>query len=224
MSTPSELAEALDTIRELRRAKKADEARKHIETLCAAIPKDADPLERAKALLVRADMRSHADEHDAAIEAYLAVIAELDNVGEGTQAAISVNNLAYHYAMLDRRDEAIDALRESVERRRVLAKQPYLLRAYFNLGYWYLEWDRLAEAESAFRVAIQMGRVWQEPGELGKSLLYLARCVARADQADRAILAYTEAIPNLRAADQDALVTEATNELASLSSVPGGAR
>ena len=224
MNRESELASALKTIRDLRRAKKIQAAREQIESLCASLPGDGDLVDRAKALLVRADMRSHAVEHDSAIEAYLAVIPELDDVGEGTQAAIAVNNIAYHYAMLDRRDEAIEALRDSVERRRVLAKQPFLMRAYFNLGYWYLRWDRLAEAESAFRVAIQMGRVWTDPIELGQALLYLARGLARGDRPDRAVLAYTEAIPNLRAAHRDDLVAEATNELAVLSSVPGGAR
>src|SRR5688500_5131238 len=82
------------------------------------------------------------------------------------------------YAMLGRRDDALAMLRLNRERSR-RAGQPMLLRAYRALAYWHLEWGQGDEAESAARVAVQQARIWREPGDLGESLLQLARVLAK---------------------------------------------
>jgi tetratricopeptide (TPR) repeat protein len=193
------------------------------EALAASLGKDAPEAERADVLWQLADLRSHAEDHAGALAAYGEALPLLDRLGRRREGAITANNVAYHHAVSGRRPEALAALRDARERYRGLAKQPYLLRAYVNLGYWHLEWGELAEAESDFRAATQQARAWGDAGELGTCLCYLGRTLARAGRPDRALLAYTEAVPLLRKAGRP-MGEEAAAELRALSAVEGGAR
>ena len=118
--------------------------------------------------------------------------------------------------------EALAKLRLERERSRRVG-QPMLLRAYRALAYWHLEWGQFDEAESAARVAVQQARTWGEAGDLGESLLQLARVLAKTARTDRALLHYTEAVALLEQAGSPS-ATEAKAELAALGAVPGGAR
>jgi hypothetical protein len=117
---------------------------------------------------------------------------------------------------------ALAVLRETLEQSR-RAGQPMLLRGYRALAQGHLACGQGDEAESAARVSVQQARIWGEPGDLGESLLQLARVLAKTARTDRALLHYTEAVALL---DQAARPTaaEARAELAGLGAVPGGAR
>jgi hypothetical protein len=122
----------------------------------------------------------------------------------------------------DGREEALAMLRLSRERSR-RAGQPMLLRAYRALAHGHLEWGQGDEAESAARVAVQQARIWGEPGDLGESLLQLARVLGKTARTDRALLHYTEAVALLEQAGRTS-ASEARTEMAALGAVPGGAR
>jgi tetratricopeptide (TPR) repeat protein len=190
--------------------------------LAGALPGDLPDAARFEVLWQLADLHSHEDHHEQAIAAYAACEPLLVALGKTRGRVVSRNNRGYHFALLGRRDEALALLKESRELSRV-AGQPMLLRAYSALAYWHLEWGQADEAESAARVAVQQARAWNDPAELGASLLQLARVLAKTDRTDRALLHYTEAIPLLDG-PRPGQAAEARAESAALASVPPAAR
>lgn len=197
------------------------QARALLEALVPALPADLPDADRLEVLWTWADLRSHADDHAAALEAYAACEPLLQRLGRARGLVVAANNCGYHLAMTDRREEALEALRSARERSRAVG-QPMLLRAYRGLAYWHLAWGQADEAESAARVAVQQARSWADAAELGEALLQLARVLARTQRTDRALLHFTEGVACLERAGQDASAAKA--ELAALSTVPGGAR
>jgi len=220
--TPADVAAALERVKALHAKGQDAEALAACESLAKSLPADLPDASRFEVLWQLADLRSHEDHHEAAIAAYEACEPLLTSLGKTRGLVISANNRSYHLAMLGRRDDALALLRLARERSR-LAGQPMLLRAYRGLAYWHLEWGQHDEAESAARVAVQQARIWGEPGDLGESLLQLARVLAKSARTDRALLHYTEAVLLLDQAGR-ASAAEAKAEMAALGAVPGGAR
>lgn len=216
-----ELSAELERIQALHAAGRDAEALTAAEALVGALPADLPDEARLKALWTWADLRSHADLHEPAIQAYRACLPLLERLNRASARVVAHNNLGYHLAQLGRREEALGALREARELSRAVG-QPALLRAYWGLSFWHLAWGQLDEAESAARVAIQQARAWGEPGELGTVLVQLGQTLAKAGRADRALLALTEGIACLEKAGRP--VREAEAALAALSSAPGGTR
>lgn len=220
--TATQVADELARIQRLHAEDQDAQARAAIEALVAALPHGLADEPRLAVLWQWADLRSHADEHVAAVEAYLACAPLLERLGKHRGKVVSANNRGYHLAMLERREEALAALREAREAARAVG-QPMLLRAYTGLAHWHAAWGQLDEAESAARVGVQQARAWGDGGELGAALLTLARVLAKTPRTDRALLHYTEAAALLEQAGRPA-AAEAKAELAALAAVPPGAR
>jgi tetratricopeptide (TPR) repeat protein len=193
------------------------------EALAASLPPDAPESRRLEVLWHLADLRSRAERHDLAAEAYEAVVPLLEHAGLRREAAVAANNLAYHHSRGGRPDRALSWILDSLERYRVLGRQPDLLRAHVNAGFYRLERGEMERAESSFRVAVQQARTYSDPGELGTCLLWLGRSLARGGRPDRALLAWTEALGHLQRAGSP-LAEEASAEVAAVRGVPGGAR
>ncbi len=117
----------------------------------------------------------------------------------------------------------LDALRAALAAARAAHRQPGLLQAYRALGDGYLAAARIDAAESAYRTSAAQARIWNDPAEVGRSLLGLGRTLGRTERTDRALLAYTEAVSSLTGRDE-ALAEIARAELQALREVPGGAR
>ncbi len=117
----------------------------------------------------------------------------------------------------------LDVLRAALATARAAHRQPGLLQAYRALGDGYLAAGLIDEAESAFRTSVAQARIWNDPAEVGRSLLGLGRCLGRTERTDRALLAYTEAVSGLAGRDEP-LAEVARAELKALRDVPGGAR
>jgi tetratricopeptide (TPR) repeat protein len=221
--TAAQVAAELARVQRLHQQDHDAEAREALEALVKALPADLGDEERFAVLWQWADLRSHADDHAAAVEAYLACAPLLDRLDKPRGKVVSANNRGYHLAMLGRREEALAALREAREAAR-LAGQPMLLRAYGGLATWHAEWGQLDEAESAARVGVQQARAWGDAGELGSALLTLARVLARSSRTDRALLHFTEAAALLEQAGRPEAAAEAKAGLSALAAVPPGAR
>jgi tetratricopeptide (TPR) repeat protein len=220
--TAADIATELERIKALHAADKDAEALAACEALAGALPADLPDAERFAVLWQLADLRSHAEDHEGAVAAYLAVGPLLERLGKQRGQVVSANNRGYHLGMLGRREEALAALRESREAARKVG-QPMLLRAYGALAYWHQEWGQPDEAESAARVAVQQARVWADPGELGAALVQLGRVLVRTARTDRALLHLTEGVALLEQAGRPQAV-EVRRELSALTSVPPGAR
>ncbi len=220
--TAAEIAAELARVTALHAQDHDAEALAACETLAQDLPSTLGDAERFPVLWQLADLRSHDEDHAGAVAAYLACGPLLERLGKHRGQVISANNRGYHLAQLDRREEALAALREAREAARLVG-QPMLLRAYAGLAYWHLEWGQTDEAESAARVAVQQARVWADPGELGSALVQLGRVLAKTARTDRALLHYTEAVPLLEQAGRPEAV-EARQELGLLTAVPPGAR
>jgi tetratricopeptide (TPR) repeat protein len=220
--TAAQVADELARIQDLHRKDQDADAATAMEALVGALPVDLDDAPRLAVLWQWADLRSHADAHEAAIEAYLACAPLLERLRKLRGKVVSANNRGYHLAMLGRREEALAALREAREAARLVG-QPMLLRAYGALAHWHAEWGQHDEAESAARVGVQQARAWGDGGELGAALLTLARTLAKTPRTDRALLHYTEAVALLEQAGR-AGAAEAKAELGRLAAVPPGAR
>jgi tetratricopeptide (TPR) repeat protein len=223
MALPAaDVAAELERVKALHAKDQDQDALAACTALAQALPADLPDTARFEVLWQLADLHSHEEHHAQAIAAYEACEPLLTALGKTRGRVISCNNRGYHYAMLGRRDDALAMLREARERSRA-AGQPMLLRAYSALAYWHLEWGQADEAESAARVAVQQARAWNDPGELGASLLQLARVLVRTDRTDRALLHYTEATALLDAA-RPAQAAQARAEAAALTAVPPSPR
>ena len=84
--TAAQVADELARIQRLHQQDHDDEARTAIEALVKALPHDLDDDSRFAVLWQWADLRSHADEHVAAVEAYLACAPLLERLGKLTRA------------------------------------------------------------------------------------------------------------------------------------------
>jgi len=220
--TPAEIASELDRVKALHAKDQDAEALAACEALAASLPPSLGDEERFPVLWQLADLRSHAEDHEGAVAAYVACGPLLERLGKHKGKVMSGNNRGYHLGMLERKDEALAALREAREAARLVG-QPMLLRAYGALAYWHQHWGESDEAESAARVAVQQARVWADPGELGATLVQLGRILAKTARTDRALLHFTEGVPLLEQAGRpDA--AEARKELTALGTVPPGAR
>jgi tetratricopeptide (TPR) repeat protein len=215
--------QALERIGDVERSADLDEALARCEELAVSLPTGTSDAERADVLWRLADLRSAADRHDAASEAYEECLPLLDRLERRRDAAIAANNLAYHHAQAGRKDRALACILDALERYRRIGAQPDLLRAHENVGFHRLERGEFSEAESSFRNAVQQARALGDPAELGTCLLWLGRALVREGRSDRALLAFTEANACLARAASP-LEAEARDELASIRSVRGGAR
>jgi tetratricopeptide (TPR) repeat protein len=218
-----DVREELEKVRELLEGGETDEARVRCETLFCGLPDGTTDADRADVLWLLADAQSAAARHDEAADAYEEVISLLERLGRRKDAAVAANNLAYHHGQAGRSERAIAWIEEALERYRRIGEQPLLLRAHVNVGWYRLERGEAESAESAFRTAVQEARTFGDAAELGTSLLWLGRALARGGRTDRALLAFTEAIGHLERAGSG-LRDEAELEIAALRSVPGGAR
>jgi tetratricopeptide (TPR) repeat protein len=217
------VAEELERTRALREAGDPAEARERCEELLHALPPGTTDEVRADVLWLLADLRSAAEDHDQAAEAYEEVLPLLERLERRAEGAVAANNLAYHHARAGRSDHALRWILDALEKNRRLGEQPALLRAHVNVGFYRLEREEHQEAESAFRIAVQQARAFGDARETGTALLWLARALARQGRADRALLAYTESLPHLVRAGSP-LAPEAEAEMTAIASVPGGAR
>jgi|GEM_PF-4277227 len=220
--TAAEIAAELERVTALHAKDQDAEALSACEKLAHDLPSNLGDAERFGVLWQLADLRSHAEDHAGAVAAYLACGPFLERLGKQRGLVVSANNRGYHLAQLNRREEALAALREAREAARKVG-QPMLLRAYVGLATWHLEWGQTDEAESAARVAVQQARVWADPGELGSTLVALARVLVKTARTDRALLHYTEGVALLQQAARPE-AAQARTELGLLSAVPPGAR
>ncbi|MHC5012726.1 MAG: hypothetical protein ACYTG6_17565 [Planctomycetota bacterium] len=145
------------------------------------------------------------------------------SAAESQDDALSLRRQAWAHATAGEWEPGLAAMRRSLEVFRTAARQPDLLEAHCELGRFLLDAGDLDGAESSIRNAIQQARILGDDLALGTALLWLGRTLARTDRRDRALLAFTEAVPFLAAAASP-LAEEARAELLRLNAVPGGFR
>ena len=178
------------------------------------------------------DALARAEAHLAASEPGPASADLLEELGAVADQAASDPRRAARAARLRSRlhaaagdaEAALAWGRRALETVRGTHRQPDLLEAHLALGALLLELGDADGAESSFRNAVQQARTRPDPARLGRALARLGDSQRALGREDRALLAWVEALPALRAGAEAAEAARVEAAVAAIRRVEGGAR